>query len=78
MFVTPAGFKPATFGSVVRGSSQVSYGAKPYCFVEALFLKSECKGIVFYLNLQIFLKVFSVFVENSWICTNFVDINQLL
>ena len=78
MFVTPAGFKPATFRSVVRCSIQLSYGARPYCFVEALFLKSECKGIAFYLNLQIFLKVFSVFVENSWICTNFVDINQLL
>ena len=68
MFVTPAGFKPAT---VVRCSIQLSYGAKPYCFAEALSLKSECKGIAFYLNLQIFLNVFSVFAEISWICTTF-------
>ena len=34
--VTPAGFKPATFCSVVRCSIQLSYGA--------LLLKSECKG----------------------------------
>ena len=59
LFVTPAGFKPATFWSVVRCSIQLSYGAKPYCFVEALFLKSECKGIAFYLNLQTFKLLFS-------------------
>ena len=68
--VTPAGFKPTTFWSVVRCSIQLSYGAILLCLprdfwfcvahLRRFLLESGCKGSAFFWNRQMFLQLFFI------------------
>ena len=71
-FVTPAGFKPATFWSVVRCSIQLSYGAKS--FLKRCFLKTDAKVRNIFESTKFILyflfKTFLLYNLSGWLDSN--------